>query len=325
MVEMAYLLSDGLPWHQLGQPIEDADAENVQVWADSTGISKWQYDSAPVLFFDKETGEVKSVPGKVVAFRTDSKEPMEVVGSGYNFHQPMQVMDFFDRIIKGMGYRMTTAGVLFGGKQFWAQATTGQSRKIGGVDRINDSVLIASGFDGASLGLRDVNRVVCDNTFRQAKRGTNNGKATMSHRGAFDPDEMISALGLIESQFEEYADLAERMSQVTISQSEAIDYFSHSFEFYSQEDEAEPIQVRLEIAMQSKNVMSCYDLFTGRAKGAELVTAKGTVWGAFNCVTEFVDHHRATQTWDARFSAAHFGGFAKVKENAWDQAMMIAA
>ena len=56
-------------------------------------------------------------------------------------------------------------------------------------------------------------------------------------------------------------------------------------------------------------------LFNGQGKGSQLSSAKGTVWGLVNAVTEFVDHHRGRTT-DTRIDRAWFGDGQNIKSAA---------
>ena len=319
MTELAYLLSAGLPWHGKGQAITDEEKDDLAIWGKKSNMSGFEFQSKPVLFFDDTTNELEYVPNKFVAIRSDNRQPMEVVSGAYQYLQPAQCLDFFDDVIRDMGYTMSSCGVLFGGKQFWAQAFTGDERNIGGVDKVRDSVLLTSGFKGSSVGMRTKTRVVCNNTLQEALRG--GGKVKMAHSSAFDSKEMKLQLGLQDSRFSEWADIAERMAETEFYESQAMDFFADIFDIYTSEDKEKPTAERLQIAADSRIVMSVVDLFNGQAMGAELKTSKNTVWGAVNAATEWVDHHRNTKTDDNRIYSAWLGAGSNTKNQAWDKAL----
>ena len=68
--------------------------------------------------------------------------------------------------------------------------------------------------------------------------------------------------------------------------------------------------------------MNCYELFQGAGIGSGMDTAKGTLWGASNSVTEQIDHRRKTRTVDSRMDSAWFGQGSNIKIKAWDEAIL---
>jgi outer membrane lipoprotein SlyB len=64
-------------------------------------------------------------------------------------------------------------------------------------------------------------------------------------------------------------------------------------------------------------------LFQGGGNGSNLKTAKGTVWGMVNAVTEYVDHHKGRSS-DVRMDRAWFGDGQNIKALAVQKANEIA-
>jgi len=219
---------------------------------------------------------------------------------------------------------MSTAGVLFGGKKFWAQANIGQSVNILGKDRVDGKLLLATACDGslATTAQWTTTRVVCNNTLSMAVNGKTD-RMKVSHASVFNADKVKQELGLVSDSFAQWADIAERMAMTEILEVSAYDYFARTFDVYTAEDKEKDLDERLQIAGQSNVVRTCFDLFSGQGMGAELVSARNTVWGAVNAVTEYQDHARKTRTWDARFDSAMFGNGATIKNNAWDEALLM--
>jgi hypothetical protein len=84
------------------------------------------------------------------------------------------------------------------------------------------------------------------------------------------------------------------------------------------------------------------ELFEGRAIGSDMGASKGTLWGAYNAVTEYTDHHqlargesfqeqggymtrKTTDTGSSRrLERIWFGDLSKVKQHAFDVACEFA-
>ena len=63
-------------------------------------------------------------------------------------------------------------------------------------------------------------------------------------------------------------------------------------------------------------------LYSGAGMGSELKSAKNTVWGLINAVTEYVDHHRG-RTNEVRLDRAWFGDGVNTKEKAIELAEQL--
>lgn len=66
-------------------------------------------------------------------------------------------------------------------------------------------------------------------------------------------------------------------------------------------------------------------LFDGEGRGADLPSSRTTAYGLLNAGTEFVDHERRARNNDYRLDSAWCGHGAKLKQQALDQAMLLAA
>jgi hypothetical protein len=119
-VEMAYLQSDGTPWHNLGQPM--ADGSTLEEWAEATNFSNFVFKTAPVIWYDAATDDCYEYSSRKVVYRSDNRAPIGDVGVNFQVDQPMEILQFFDSVIRDFGYTMTSAGLLYGGKKIWAQA-----------------------------------------------------------------------------------------------------------------------------------------------------------------------------------------------------------
>jgi hypothetical protein len=60
-------------------------------------------------------------------------------------------------------------------------------------------------------------------------------------------------------------------------------------------------------------------------RGNDMPGVKGTLWAAFNGVTEYVDYTRTTRGGsDSRAKSLLFGSGATLKQKAWDEALSLA-
>ena len=72
-------------------------------------------------------GSIHTFPEQKVLYRSDTKAALSVVSQRYQVVQPRDVLEFYRDLTKVSGYELETAGVMKGGRKFWALARTGQT------------------------------------------------------------------------------------------------------------------------------------------------------------------------------------------------------
>ncbi|VFT09586.1 phage/plasmid-like protein [Pseudomonas aeruginosa] len=122
------------PWHGLGSRL--SPKQPLEVWQHEAGMD-WQIQESPVHFKADAVGHLGSIhsfPEQKVLYRSDTKEPLSVVSQRYQVVQPREVLEFYRDLTQVSGYELETAGVLKGGRKFWALARTGQNTSLKGND-----------------------------------------------------------------------------------------------------------------------------------------------------------------------------------------------
>ncbi len=144
--QMAYVGAE--PWHGLGNRLPAK--QPIEVWAKSAGMD-WTIQESPVRFMADSIGSlgtIHSFEDQKVLYRSDTKEALSVVSQRYQVVQPKEVLEFYRDLTDVSGYQLETAGVLKGGKKFWALAKTGQSTALKGNDQVRGYLLLATSCDG---------------------------------------------------------------------------------------------------------------------------------------------------------------------------------
>lgn len=119
----------------------------------------------------------------------------------YQVVQPREVLECYRDLTDVSGYELETAGVLKGGRKFWALARTGQSAVLKGNDEVNGYLLLATSCDGtlATTATPTTVPVVCNNTLAIALDGTTRA-IKVPHSTRFDPQAVKKQLGIAVSQ-----------------------------------------------------------------------------------------------------------------------------
>lgn len=334
--EFAFLT--GTPvWHGFGQEVPAEHAGSIDYWLAASNMGNWTIKTAPTLCYDDASDEVITFPSRKLLYRSDTRQPLADVGAGYNVVQPREVVEFFRDITATMGFDMVTCGVLFGGRKFWAQASIGKPVSILGQEQVNGHLLLATSCDGSmkTRAQYTTTCVVCNNTLRMAT-ATDRDSVEMSHATQFNADQVKEALELKPEAFLRWQRTAEQMAGYRLDSRRAADFFDLVFNGAIPElvaadnllpatlEQLEAVHGQQERG-NSRAIDRCIELYSGDMLGGNLDARRNTLWGAVNCVTEYIDHHRPTKTMDARIERAWFGDGASIKSRAWEEALLMAA
>lgn len=312
------------PWHGLGQQL--TPDQPIEIWAEQAGMD-FRLISTPVMGFNPITDEAFTFDGKNSLIRSDTGAPLSIVSENYQIVQPLEVLEFYRDLIKDQGFRLNTAGVLFGGKKFWALAELGEETRIHGQDLIKGFLLLATSCDGSLATTAQFTsvRVVCNNTLSFSVAGNQNGTIKVTHNAQFDSERIKGQLGLAGDSWNQFTEQVEELSDRKVTDKEAINWLVKVTNNFTDDD---MLSVDMEEELNestAKTTKAMFELFKGGGKGSDLKSSEGTLWGLVNAVTEHCDHHRKTQNADNRLNSTWFGQSANLKDRAFREAIKLVA
>ncbi|MGV2950102.1 MULTISPECIES: DUF932 domain-containing protein [Acinetobacter] len=329
------------PWHGLGNQL--SPNQPLEVWAQQAGMD-WRIESSNVSYMaQNERGQSIIMPFEEqrVLYRSDTHAPLSVVSQRYQEVQPKEILEFYRDLTEQSGFELETAGVLKGGKKFWALARTGQSTALKVKDVSNGYILLATACDGtlATTAQFTSIRVVCNNTLAIALRGQSSsvGMVKVPHSTKFDAEKVKQQLGVSVRAWDEHMYEMKQLTQRKISQQEAKAYFDAVFNNSTMsisDPEENIIQFYRNVAQQvqekkpepnGRAMNKALEMFNGQGRGADLSSAKDTAYGLLCSITEFVDHERRAMSKDHRLDSAWFGAGAGVKQRGLEQALALIA
>ncbi len=342
LYEMAY--TGETPWHDLGQ-ILPAGAP-LDKWLEATGMDRWTVRRVkPFYYADRAMTDLREDKDMVFLVRSDTGEKLGYVSADYNVVQPGEMLTFFRDLVEDSGFQLETAGVLFGGKKFWALAKITQAT-IAGWDNIGAYLLLSSSADGsrATEGRETVTRVVCHNTISMAWGEETDKLVRITHRERFNHEKVKKQLGLVEGHFDAFVEAANTLSKAKVSEAAAEDFVlkllrptKEAIDMIAAEAPADTLQALLagqsyqpkdmddadldKLLRRPRGADDIIDLFMGAGKGSERKGAAGTAWGLVNAVTEYVDHHSTAKSTDHLLERAYWGTGAELKQDAMTLAM----
>ena len=315
---MAYI--GKTPWHGLGSKI-DPDA-GIDDWRIAAGLD-WHIEKRPLVYGARnDNGIIEPRAYSLFAHvRSDTQEAIGHGSSRFQLVQPGDTLEFYRDLVADSRFKIETAGSLNGGRKIWALARADVDLTLNGVDVLKPYLLLATANDGSMSTVADFTtvRVVCNNTLTLAV-GHNGGKASIKvpHSRKFDAFEVKRELGLIDDRLETFAADADKLASRVISDREAVNYFA---ELYAKTDADGQLENEKTVERTVNKLMERYK----NGPGAQLETANGTLWGAVNSITNFLDFETVARSNDNRFSSGQFGNGAQLKQRAFDRALELAA
>ena len=310
-------------WHGLGQ-LMPAGAD-IETWAAAAGMDYKVQRAYPRYAVERIEADAQFIPAhklrqvedKVVLFRSDTHAPLGVVSDGYKVVQPREVLDFFRGWAEAGGLTIESAGVLFGGKRYFATAKLADGVCVDGSrDRVVPYALLSTSADGslATEGRWTTVRVVCNNTLRMARAGATAFRVT--HRSEWKPEKFQAVIEQAHAEFGTFMETTRKLAAIRVESKLAEEM---TVALFKKGTETDADKVR-----ESRGFASVMSLFAGAGKGAMLETSRGTAWGWLNAVTEHVDHHVRARSDENRAASALWGPGDAMKQQAVEIALAAA-
>lgn len=311
--------SGATPWHGHGTRFDELMTSEQAL--EAAGLN-FTVSKMPVGFTHPETGELVNVEDRYATVRTDTYAGLGTVGRAYEPIQNKDAFNFMDGLVADGGIRYEVAGSLFGGRQVWMLAKLPSQTIVSHDDVTNHYLLLSNGHDGqrgCNVAFTTV-RVVCNNTLRMAD-GNCKHKVKIRHSGSIQTkfDDARIILGLADEAFAEFGQKARALSFKDVKNQAAVN------EFICQVLGVKSIE---DMAPSHKAVRERLLNLAETGRGTDLPGVKGTYWGLFNAVTEFVDHDKPAKgriatrsTEDIRLESITTGGGDLMKQRAWQTAL----
>ncbi len=290
------------PWHSLGTRLDrPATAEEA--------IQAAHLDFTVEKFRLKTTPNDLPVESHFATVRTDTMEVLGVVGSRYEPIQNRDAFTTFDALVGEGEAIYHTAGALGKGERIWLLAKLPDYIRVNGNDIVEKFLLLVNSHDGSGsvrVKLTPI-RVVCENTLSLALSGA---EQEVHIRHTLNAKEKLKEaheiLGLTNKLYEQLDAIFNRMTETKMDEPTLTEYVRTIFP----ENRESKDQSRV------KKVHGVIFELAESGEGAEM--SRGTLWGAYNAVTEYVDHYRHAKGEETvRLKSMWFGSGERIKKNAF--------
>ena len=300
--EVSMMYVGETPWHKLGTKLEKpaTSEEAIQAAGLNFTVEKFRLQTA---------ANNLPVETHYATVRTDTMEVLGVVGSRYEPIQNKDAFRTFDALVGEGEAIYHTAGALGKGERIWLLAKLPDYIRVNGNDVVEKYLLLVNSHDGRStvrVKLTPI-RVVCENTLSLALTGA---EQEVHVRHTLNAKEKLreahEILGLTNKLYSELDAIFNRMSEIKVDQATLTEYVKTVF----------PENPESKDQSWVKKVHGKVFELVESGQGAEM--AKGTLWGAYNAVTEYVDHYRGVKRDESqRLRSMWFGSGERIKKNAF--------
>ena len=300
------------PWHGLGTRLESPATATEAIRAANLD---WEVIKKPIYL---EGGQmVKDRFGLVQKHLacTTQCPVFGIVGKQYAPLQNRAAFAFFDPIVGQDAAIYHTAGALGEGERVWILAKLPSDICVIGEDVVNKFLLLSNSHDGKSsvqLKFTPI-RVVCHNTLTLALREGPTLHIVHKRDMRERLRDATRLLGIIEKRFDDLGESYQRMTKVQIGGDQLKEYLESVFP-----DPKEPDDGQALARVCRDRVRAEY--FFSQGKGTELKGVPGTLWAAYNGVTEYVDHRAPQQDANKLLESVWFGDGYLTKAKAFQVA-----
>ncbi len=321
------------PWHGLGTKLNKPATAEEAIQAANLD---WEVVKRPLYAIGN--GCLYPIKDNVAILRGGNPgEPdgpvFGVLGKDYTPLQNREAFAFFDSIVGQGAAIYHTAGALGKGERVWMLAKLPGTIQVVGDDVADKYLLLSNSHDGSSsvqVKFTPI-RVVCQNTLTMA---LNRGR-TIRIRHAPDVHQRLQQatelLGIvtetfsgIEKSFQAFARLqmdTKRLDEylkLVFPDSPGMSSDSEAASSAGRAAASSLAEQRRQVAMErvlTHRRWSRY--FFEKGKGMDLPGTRGTLWAAYNGVTEYIDHKQTGLNGERRLASIWFGNGYQAKVRAF--------
>lgn len=313
MVEQMFSVKD-VPWHGLGKILPNAPSVKEAIQ-----LAGLDWEAKLHRQYIKIDGEEKHTDSYAVIRSTD-KSVLGIVGPTFKPLQNRDAFTWFQPWIDAGDATLETAGSLKNGKRVWILAKLQRANiEVVPGDEIAKFILLSNGHDGTMAvraGLTPV-RVVCANTLASAHSAGGSKLFRIRHANStmVALEKIQEVTNLVDAKFEaskdQYRSLAKKNINITDLKRYITMVFKPADDSVENEDKCERLV---------DNIIPLFE----NGRGTNIPGVRGTLWGAYNSLSEYLQHERGRSA-DNRLDSAWFGQGAALNQRALNIALKMAS
>jgi phage/plasmid-like protein (TIGR03299 family) len=280
----------------------------------------WNVNKRDLYYMDTD-GRAKPIHGQYANVRDDNGYPVGIVGAQYVVLQNRDKFRLLNSIVGETGAHFVRAGALKGGSLIYVQAKLPDSIQVTRDDTLDKYLTALGSHDGStpvSVGFTTV-RVACQNTFNAALA---DGEYKIKHTASMASKlaDIGGAIGILNSTSDILKDMSSRMLDRKLGPVGTETYLRQVLGIGTADQGARAVNRLAAVTLLATN---------GRGNGGD---AYGTLWAAFNAITDYADHNDPAKSkasrqemLDRRAVSNLVGNGHKLKVRAWREAVSLVA
>lgn len=296
-------------WHRKGTILDHAfTAEEAMYHANMGYIVALAPLYAKFSNDKNDPNRGKELTENFATYRTDTRDIFGVVGSRYEVIQNTAAFSFFDTIVGEKKAIYETAGVLGKGETIFLTAKLPNSIILPGDDLVDQYLLFTMSHDGTKpvTAMFTPTRVVCANTLAVALSNGANRVVIKHTKSALDKiKEAGRLMGLVSKRSEATTEILNAMAKVQITDDQLTEYIK--MVFLTKEEMKRLAETgdhrKAEISTRTIGVMEEIADFALTGVGQDVLSTKGTLFGAYSGVTGWLFNKKEYKTDDARMKS----------------------
>jgi phage/plasmid-like protein (TIGR03299 family) len=300
------------PWHGLGAALDEADLHDWPSASWKAGLD-WEVELIPLV-----TSDTKAQVAHRAVRRTSDCRVLGVVGPRYAPLQNKDAFAWFQPFLDVREAALHTAGSLRNGSRIWVLAKLNRDPLVVAEgDEVEKYLLLSHGHDG-SLAVRcgfTPIRVVCANTLAMAHGSGASRLIRVKHTKDIHENlaNIREIMNLANAEFEASAEQYRRLARKNVNQADLRKYVKRVLKIESEED----------FSARSRNIVEEIVRLAEAGRGNDLPSVRGTLWTAYNGVSEWLTYHRGRSD-DNRLNSLWFGNSALTNRLALEAALDMA-
>jgi phage/plasmid-like protein (TIGR03299 family) len=300
------------PWHGLGTALDEGDLYDWPKTCEKAGLA-WDVELVPLVTADAQA----QVTHRAVRRKSDGRT-LGVVGPRFFPLQNKDAFAWFQPFLDAKQAALHTAGSLRHGSRIWVLAKLNRTPLVVAPgDKVEKFILLSHGHDGSlavRVGFTPV-RVVCANTLAMAHGSDASKLIRLKHTKDVLANlaNIREVMDLANAEFEATAEQYRLLARKSINQADLRRYVKKVF----QVEEGQEGSTRL------KNIMEEIIKLAEAGRGNQLPSVRGTLWTAYNGVSEWLGYQRG-KSQGSRLDSLWFGDSAAFNRRALETALEMA-
>lgn len=309
-------------WHRLGQVLDQypTSDEALQHAGLDFEVIKQPIFTQDLNFFDTP------IDNHFATLRTDTSQVLGIVGNDYKIVQNKEAFQFFDSITSSNdGVFYETAGALGAGEKIFITAKLPDFIKVGNDDLIEKYLFLTTSHDGSgsiTAAFTPV-RIVCNNTLNAALKNCSNVYRIRHTQNASERLKTAHKIMGISNQLSnEMEEIFNHWAKIKIEDKEVKKLIQLALAPNKEVYNALVTGEETEFSSRYNNMVENALEYAFGSPTQQMETTKGTVFGAYNAITGYLQNVKTYQTEDSKINSLLMGSGLQKTQTAFDLCMM---